>query len=281
MSYYQASKAHMYYEDIGTGTPIVMIHGFSPDHRLMEGCMEPIFQEKKDYRRIYLDLPGMGQTRDYETINNSDEMLEAVIELIEKLIPNESFLLAGQSYGGYMIRGIITKMPERVLGAALICPMIIPDKEDRTLPEHQALQVDEGFLSTLTKEERDDFRGINVKLNEHTWKRYSEEVVSGLKAADYVFLGKIEKAYGYSFEIDKVEFNKPMVLLTGKQDHITGYKDVYDILDNYPRASFSVLETAGHNLQIDQPQLLNLHINEWLDRVLLLQRKKLILENKL
>ncbi|MDR7071673.1 alpha/beta fold hydrolase [Fictibacillus barbaricus] len=267
MPYCQLKKVNMYYEEIGSGTPIVMIHGFSPDHRLMKGCMEPIFQEKDGYRRIYLDLPGMGQTKDYETINNTDEMLEAVMELIEKLIPGEDFLLAGQSYGGYMIRGIITKMPERVLGAALICPMIVPDHADRTLPQHKALQVDENFLATLTKEEREDFLGINVRLNEHTWKRYSEEVVSGLKIADYEFLAKIEKNYGYTFEVDQVEFAKPMLFITGRQDHITGYKDVYDILDNYPRATFSVIDVAGHNLHIDQQEILNLQINEWMDRV--------------
>lgn len=31
------------YEVFGSGKPIIMIHGFSPDSRLMIGCMEPIF----------------------------------------------------------------------------------------------------------------------------------------------------------------------------------------------------------------------------------------------
>lgn len=30
----------IYYEVIGQGKPIVMIHGYTPDHRLMKGCME-------------------------------------------------------------------------------------------------------------------------------------------------------------------------------------------------------------------------------------------------
>jgi pimeloyl-ACP methyl ester carboxylesterase len=33
----------IYYEMHGSGTPIVMIHGWPVDHRLMKGCMEPIF----------------------------------------------------------------------------------------------------------------------------------------------------------------------------------------------------------------------------------------------
>jgi pimeloyl-ACP methyl ester carboxylesterase len=267
MSYCKVEKANIYYEEIGSGTPILMIHGFSPDHRLLKGCMEPIFQERDGYRRIYIDLPGMGQTKDYESIQNSDEMLEAVIQFIESILPNQSFLIAGESYGGYITRGVIAKMPELVMGAAFICPMIIPDKNERTLPLHANIQVDQEFLATLTEEEKEDFKGIHVKLDEYTWKRYNEEVVTGMKIADPAFLEKISEAYGFTFKIDQEVFPKPSVFLAGRQDHITGYKDVFDLIDKYPRATFSVLDAAGHNLQIEQGKLLDVHISEWLDRV--------------
>lgn len=60
MPYCQVRQAEIYYEDIGEGKPILMIHGFSPDSRLMTGCMEPLFTNRTGYRRIYIDLPGMG-----------------------------------------------------------------------------------------------------------------------------------------------------------------------------------------------------------------------------
>ncbi len=41
---YTVKDVPIYYEIHGSGTPIVMIHGWSVDHRLMKGCMEPIFQ---------------------------------------------------------------------------------------------------------------------------------------------------------------------------------------------------------------------------------------------
>ena len=52
-------KARVYYESYGEGVPVLMIHGFYPDHRLMKGCMEPIFSSRPGWRRIYFDLPGM------------------------------------------------------------------------------------------------------------------------------------------------------------------------------------------------------------------------------
>jgi len=41
----------------------------------------------------------------------------------------------------------------------------------------------------------------------------------------------------------------------------------WDILENYPRATFVVLDRAGHMLYIEQENLFNALVNEWLDRV--------------
>lgn len=69
----------IHYEEYGEGKPIIMIHGYYPDHRLMSGCMEPIFADRPGYRRIYLDLPGMGRTKGEAWINNSDRMLDIIL----------------------------------------------------------------------------------------------------------------------------------------------------------------------------------------------------------
>jgi len=170
MPFCQTSKANIYFEIVGTGIPIIMLHGFSPDHRLMKGCMEPIFLEREGWKRIYFDLPGMGKTTDYSSIQNSDEMLEAVSEFIHTIIPHESYLLVGESYGGYLARGIMRTSADRLLGAAFICPLIIPEKEQRTVPEHCIVKSDANFLSTLSQQEQEDFQS-------HSWKREGREAI--------------------------------------------------------------------------------------------------------
>ncbi|MFJ7733422.1 alpha/beta fold hydrolase [Lysinibacillus sp. NPDC097231] len=268
MPFCQVSKANIYYEVIGTGTPIVMLHGYSPDHRLMKGCMEPVFVEREGWKRIYIDLPGMGKTTDYETIHNSDEMLEAVIELIHSLIPNEPYLLIGESYGGYLVRGIMREYHEKILGAAFICPLIIPEKQHRTVSgQHSIVMSDDEFLSTLTKQELEDFSSHQVVLDEYNWNRYSTEVLAGCTIANHEFLEKVQTNYGFSFAVDEITFDKPSIFLLGKQDSIVGYQDAFDILDKFPRATFTILDKAGHNLQIEQANLFTSLMDEWLDRV--------------
>lgn len=258
------------YEVFGEGRPIVMLHGFYPDHRLMTGCMEPIFKTREGHMRIYPDLPGMGLTKGEDWIENSDMMLDIVIEFIERIIPGQNFILAGESYGGYLSRGIIYRMADRVDGVLMICPMIIADREKRNIPPHRVLIKDSELLSKLNPNDVEEFASIAVVQDKRNYDRFEEEVQCGLKLADEKFLTNIyNNGYSFSFDPDNMgfKFEKPSLILLGRQDASVGYKDAWNILDNYPRASFAVLDMAGHNLQIEQDILFNSLVEEWLDRL--------------
>ena len=267
MPYCQVRKAKIYYEVIGEGTPILMIHGFSPDHRLMVGYMEPLFTNRTGYRRIYFDLPGMGRTKNYHDINSSDDILDTVLDFIEKILPEQDFIIVGESYGGYLARGVIQKKSERLLGAAFICPVIFPLPEDRLVEDHQIFKKDEKFLATLTKDELEIFIKNNVILDEYTWLRYREEILSGCQTADERFLMRVNEKYRFSFEIDQADFDQPSLFLLGRQDSVVGYQDALELSKTYTRATIAVFDQAGHNLQIEHPKLFNAHMDEWLDRI--------------
>jgi len=37
----------IHYEEYGEGKPVLNIHGWGPDYRMMSGCFEPIFEQAK------------------------------------------------------------------------------------------------------------------------------------------------------------------------------------------------------------------------------------------
>ncbi|MCM1989359.1 alpha/beta fold hydrolase [Oceanirhabdus seepicola] len=258
------------YEIIGEGKPIVMLHGYYLEHRMMAGCMEPVFSDKDGYKRIYLDLPGMGKSEGAEWIKSSDDMLDILISFIDKIIPNENFLLAGQSYGGYLARGIIHKMADRIDGMLLICPLIIPDHKKRRVEENVVLLKDDKLLSKLPEEDAEDLNYAFVVQSKRIYERWKNELMPGFDMADGDFLQRIQQnGYGFSFDVDKADkkVDKPVLILLGKQDICVGYKDAWNILENFPRATFSILDRAGHQLHIEQEKLFNSLINDWLVRV--------------
>ncbi|VBB05899.1 serine aminopeptidase s33 [Lucifera butyrica] len=260
----------LFYEIEGSGQPVLMLHGFYPDHRLMSGCMEPVFKHRNGYKRIYLDLPGMGKSKGEDWITTSDQMLAVILEFIETVVPAENFLLAGESYGGYLARGVLHKMRNRIDGLLLLCPAIIANWKKRNLPRHVVLKRDETALKMFGTKDAADFTAMAVVQDERNAQRYKEEILFGLKLADDRFLTNLQNnGYEFSFDIEAVaeQFTRPVLILTGRQDATAGYKDAWNILDSYPRATFAVLDRAGHNLQIEQETVFTVLVSEWLDRV--------------
>lgn len=274
---FKIKDINIYYEIHGKGTPVVMIHGWGPDHRLMKGCMEPIFKSIKDsYKRIYFDLPGMGKTNSSSWITGSDQMLEIITNFINDIIPGENYLLAGESYGGYLSRGLINKYSSKINGLLLICPLTRPyiptenGMDKGNVPDLTVLEKDETFLKKLNEDDRKYFQGINVIQNEKIWKRFKPEVLEGLKIADNNFLDNcLGQNTFFSFDVDKLDkpFDKPSLIIMGRQDVAVGYRDQYKFLENFSRASYIILDKAGHNLQIEQDTLFNALVKEWLERV--------------
>jgi pimeloyl-ACP methyl ester carboxylesterase len=261
----------VYYEIHGEGRPLVCIHGFTPDHHLMTGCMEPIFTQRDGWQRIYLDLPGMGKTPALEPPINSDAMLALVWAFIDAVIPGQSFALAGESYGGYLSEAIVYHHPERVDGLLLLCPLTQANYTIADNPPKKVLVRDEEFLSTLPNAQREGFEAVAVVQTRENWERTVREVNVGLNVCDYSFTDELVKIENYVFASPITPlpepYDKPTLMLLGKQDHMVGYKETWKIYEDYPRASFVVLDRAGHGLQIEQAGLFNALVHEWLDRV--------------
>jgi pimeloyl-ACP methyl ester carboxylesterase len=260
----------LYYETYGEGHPIIMIHGFGPDHHIMTGCMEPIFTDRDGWQRIYFDLPGMGKTQGPDWLVNSDQMLEVVNEFIDKVIPNHPFAIAGLSYGAYLARGIVREKPKLVTGLSLLVPLIIPDFAKRRVPAHVSLVKDSELVKSIPADEREEFESYIVVQTRKVWERTRDEVDVGVATADEPFLNRLqEHGYPFSFDVDAETetYERPTLILMGKQDSAVGYLDAWKLIEKYPRGTFAVLDRAGHNLPIEQEELFNPLVNEWLDRI--------------
>ena len=95
------------------------------------------------------------------------------------------------------------------------------------------------------------------------------EVLAEVQIADHTLQSRLEEADPFSFDVDRLPapFAGPTLMLTARQDHLCGYRDAWDLLDNYPRATFAVLDRAGHFVNIEQDVLCQALMREWLDRV--------------
>jgi pimeloyl-ACP methyl ester carboxylesterase len=75
--------------------------------------------------------------------------------------------------------------------------------------------------------------------------------------------------YAFSFDLAEAEksFAKPVLIVAGRQDTTVGYRDAWEILESYPRATFAVLDRADHIWPVESPALLAALVDDWLERI--------------
>jgi pimeloyl-ACP methyl ester carboxylesterase len=267
--YCTLNNIQVHYETRGQGRPLILLHGFWSDYHQMIGCMETGLADRPGWQRIYLDLPGMGQTPGEAWISNSDHMLDVICDFIDQVLPGKRFALGGYSYGGYLARGVLTRKADMVDGLLLACPMI-NDIGERNLPPQEVLVSDPVLMARLTEEQQEEFEWVAVQ-SRRIWIRIQEEMNPGFALGDAPFLTKLqEEGYPFSFDVEEAmvdPLEKPTLIVAGRQDWIVGYRDAWQILEKYPRATFAVLDRAGHNLPLAQDHLFDALVGEWLDRL--------------
>ncbi|MBP3810669.1 MAG: alpha/beta hydrolase [Clostridiales bacterium] len=251
------------YEVIGTGTPVLIIHGWGISKITMKGAFEPVFTVLEGYRRFYIDLPGMGDS-EHGDVRNSDDILELLHGFAVDVI-KEPFIIAGQSYGGLLTRGFVNKYPELIRKIILLVPCIIPGVRQGRVEPLIVVEKDDDLLSSLSQEERENFSQMNVVLTRPVWERYKKYLMPALAAADWDFLNNVLEG-SFSFDPDSLDepCMVPTLIIAAKQDTEVGYKDQFDLMKIYPNSTYCAVENAGHNLQIEQPEIFEGIVKDWL-----------------
>lgn len=102
---------------------------------------------------------------------------------------------------------------------------------------------------------------------EKIWRR---EAVKELdlrihRAADPRAMDRLARRYVLdpTPEAAQAPFTRPVLLVTGRQDHIVGYRDQLDLLDHFPHATFLALDGAGHNVHLEQPEIVTAAVRQW------------------
>jgi pimeloyl-ACP methyl ester carboxylesterase len=258
------------YAEHGRGTPVLGLHGGGVDHREIQGALEPLFADRPGYRRLYPDLPGMGRTPAPEWVDSTDAVLEVLLGLVDAVVGGEPFLVVGHSSGAYLARAIANRRPHQVAGLALICPLIGDQAADDTPPEHVVLHAAEDLDvdAALGPELSAEYRDYLVVQTPETLRRFQETVAPGVAVADAAAMERMAARWQLrTVPEQRAPLAAPTLIVAGRQDATVGYAGAWRLLDHYPRATFAVLDRAGHALAHEQVGLLGALLAEWLDRV--------------
>lgn len=127
----------LFYRVIGSGEPVVLLHGFAEDGTVWQHQVEAL---EATYRLIVPDLPGSGRSGMGDDM--SMEGLAAAIKQIvtDEVAGDESFVMIGHSMGGYVTLAFAALYPDQLKGIGLFHSTAYADTEEKKATRQKGIE---------------------------------------------------------------------------------------------------------------------------------------------
>jgi pimeloyl-ACP methyl ester carboxylesterase len=248
----------IFVEDIGSGTPLVLIHGFLGSSDMWNPQIEFF---KDDFRVIAPALPGFGKSSTMNSCDSIQCMAESIINTLEKR-KIKSFNLLGHSMGGMIVQEIAKLVGEKIL--KLICYGTgprgnIPGRFETIDQSRKKLKIN-GLENTAHRIAKTWFiaedKAKYFYLCEEAGKQTS------IEAADN---GLVAMKNWNGFENLKSIKNETLIIW-GDQDKAYNYNQVETLKNNIPYSDLKIFKGCSHNVHLEKPNEFNIIVKEFIER---------------
>jgi len=231
----------------GSGRPIVVVHGWRLSSTVERHDLEPVLSASPGWARIYLDLPGMGGVPHDPTLRTLADYAVAVHALVADRVAGP-FAIAGSSAGAMIARAVAQRSGDQCRGMMLRVPLTTGDDAARDVDPDPDISAEQAAAAEAKK---------------------AAVIRPARAAADEVALAPLRADPArYDARVpDDERVDRPVLVLAGRQDRRVGYRDPFRLVDRYPRATFAVLDGAGHEMPAAPSAVFDALIRDWLDRV--------------
>jgi len=249
------------FADRGSGTALLLVHGFPLDHTMWNGQIERLSAR---YRVIAPDLRGFGQSGVSDGVVTMERFAGDLAVLIDFLAVREPVVLCGLSMGGYIALEFWRKYAGRLRGLILCDTRAAGDTPEASagrvalaqrVTSEGAQRVAEMMIPKLfapaTLQNRPDLaesiRQVIGRTDPH-----------GIAAAAR---GMAQRA-DFTAELSRIRC--PVLLIAGENDVVTPVAEMQNIAQTIPNAEFNTIPNAGHMSPLEQPEAVNAAIEGFL-----------------
>jgi pimeloyl-ACP methyl ester carboxylesterase len=258
-----SDDAEIFYEVLGSGPPIVLLHPFPANHDLWKPAAQALVTR---YRIILPDLRGHGDSG----VGEGPATMEKHAADLARVLDHEGIgraTFAGVSIGGYVLFEFWRKFRPRV-EALILCNT----KAQADTSEARAGRL-QAAADVRERGTEPFFESLVPKLIGKTTLSTRPDLVEGalrmmrkMSAEDVALVQK-----GMAERSDSVEtlkgINVPTLIVTGDEDIFTGVSEAELMQRNIPGSRMNVIAKAGHYSPWEQPEEVGKLLRQFLDNV--------------
>ncbi len=246
----------LHYQDKGTGTPLVLLHGFTSSTYSWKDVFEPL---AKNFRVIAIDLKGFG----FSEKPDGDYTRRAQAVLVSHLLDHlsiEKTWMCGNSMGGEVALNVALQNPQRVAGLILIDSAGVNVNGGGSLtPRYLLIPVVGRILTTLSlttdklvregleKSFYDDTKITNERV---AYYHRPLQTRSGQLAA----LRARTQAGQFPIEPDLTKVNAPTLIIWGAEDELIPLPAGKKLNSLIKDSKLVIIQKCGHVPQEEMPE---------------------------
>lgn len=239
----------MVYSQIGSGQPVVLLHGFLEERSMWNDYAEKLSSE---FEVISIDLLGQGESGNVGYAHSIEEHAAAVAavlytECIEKCT------VIGHSMGGYVALALAEKQPDLIDGFSLFHSSTYPDSEDKKKDRERVIGLVQRNKGVYVN------AAIPSLFAEDSRLRLKDEIQSVIDIANgFSDQGIIANIRGMKDRKDRTEILKDgkfrKLIIHGELDSVISIDDVKEIAALSNDIQLQMVKNISHMGHLEAPE---------------------------
>ncbi|MEF3273052.1 MAG: alpha/beta hydrolase [Chloroflexus sp.] len=252
--------AQLRYDDVGSGTPVVLLHAFPLSAALWRAQLTTLTDR---FRMIAPDLRGFGGSAPTPTPQSLDDYAADVIALLDSLEIKQA-IVAGVSMGGYIAFAMWRQAATRISGLLLADTRATADSEETRAARaaNAELVLREGSAALAERL----LPNLIAPQASPTLRAELQAIAAanppaGIAAALHAMAARPDSTPILS------QIRVPVTVVVGEEDRLTPPDEARALHENIAGSRFVVIPGAGHLTAIERPAEFNLALAELVMRV--------------
>ncbi|WP_026969198.1 alpha/beta fold hydrolase [Algoriphagus terrigena] len=252
------------YDDLGEGDlPIIFLHGFPFDKSMWQEQLEAL---APSYRVIACDIRGFGKSRD-EVTSFSIDLFSIDLARFMNALGIKKAIICGLSMGGYIALNFQKKYPELVEALILCDTQCISDPKD--VKEGRLLEINDIEENGPAKFNEKFIRKVFYEDSLTQKKEVVEELKKVVDANSTHIIAEGLRALSARTETcsSLSDIPVPTLIICGREDQVTPLAQSEFMHRATENSYFRVIDKAGHVSNLEQPEIFNQHLKDFLAKV--------------
>jgi 3-oxoadipate enol-lactonase len=260
MKYLTLGELKFFYQDLGTGFPVVMVHGMGSDHTVWDGILPYL---KENYRVLAVDLRGHGKSSKTPGPYSIKLFSNDIKQFIEALDIDQAHFI-GHSMGGAIIQELTLQNPGKINSLTLISSFAYIDSHLQ--------EILMNLLKIVSNDGYNAFFDACLKLaNTPEFIEKNKELFRIIRDSNGQIISipaitdTINACLNIDFRSSLKNITNPTMIIAGKNDIFTPPYHGIKIKNMISNSKIEIMNDTCHNLILEKPYDTYLIINRFLD----------------